>query len=90
MDKEGKLQWALSVGIYHDPSFGHRIEMWHGNTSRPPKLTHLGSWKGLGVPEPVIRDAETVVLAALTEHLVTRYGVQGELPITWAGEPEPF
>ena len=85
-----KLQWALSVGIYHGPSFGHRIEMWHGATVREPIMVELGWWKGLGIPEHVLQHASTMVHAALVEHLVTRYGVQGELPMKWSGDPEPF
>lgn len=87
---KGKLQYALSVGVYHDPSFGHRMELWHGKTAIPPLVRSLGSWKGLGIPEPVLNDALTVVHATLTEHLVTRYGVLGELPLRWSGEPDPF
>jgi hypothetical protein len=87
---EGKLQWALSVGIYHDPSFGHRIELWHGRTPVAPLVRPLGRWKGLGVPESVLNDAVASVDACLTEHLVTRYGVQGTFEEKWGHEPDPF
>jgi hypothetical protein len=87
---EGKLQWALSIGVYHDPSFGHRIELWWGSTARAPHVRSGGTWKGLGIPEAVLTELRAEIDATVTEHLVTRYGVAGELPLKWSGEPDPF
>lgn len=89
-ETEGKLQWAMSVGIYHDPSFGHRMELWYGSTAREPKVISLGSWKGIGVPEGVLNLARAAIDAHFSDHLVTRYGIAGELPLRWAGDPDPF
>jgi len=83
-------QWTLDVTIYHDPAFGHRIV---GRVlGRTGGWSDVGSWawKGLGVPESLLEDIQARVEAVIVEHLVSRYGVQGELPTRWAGEADPF
>jgi hypothetical protein len=88
--RKEQLVYALSVGVYHCSDFGHRMELWHGSVPRKPHCRELGRWKGLGIPEQVYTDALTVVHATLGEHLLTRYGIAGELPLKWGGEPDPF
>lgn len=83
-------QWALSVVIYHGPGFGHCVDIIEHLKAREPKTSLAGQWNSLGVPEPVLTSLRTSIDARITEHLVARYGVQGELPTLWAGEPDPF
>lgn len=91
MSEQAKLQWTMTVQVYHSRDFGHKILMCREKgLYGGPKWDALGTWKGLGVPESLLKAASTLVLAAFTEHLVNRYGVQGELPVAWAGEPDPF
>jgi len=83
-------QWTLDVTVYHGRDFGHRIRArvlnrrggWH----------HVGtwSWKGIGVPSELIAEIEARVASVITEHLVTRYGISVELPLTWEDDPGPF
>lgn len=86
-----KLQWTLTFQVYHSPTYGHKLLLC---TERglygDPHWKSLGSWKGLGIPEDVLTEARSSVMARIDEYLVTRYGVQGELPMKWAGEPDPF
>lgn len=91
MYDRSKVQWTLTVTIYHGPSFGHVLEMATETKGRPDRMTHdtIGSWKGIGVPEPVMTQALAVVNAAIQEHLVSRYGVQELLP-AWPDEVDPF
>lgn len=91
MDKNWeRLQWVLSVGVFHGASFGHRIDAWTDLGARG--AVNLGSWewKGIGIPEPKLQALRTKVDACLSDHFVTRYGVAGEFPHRWTGEPEPF
>src|SRR5262249_28016541 len=85
-----RAQWAMHVVIYHESTCGHVIEVETQRQGQEPYLSPSANWKGLGIPEPVLNSIRTAMDALLTEHLVSRYGVQGELPVTWAGEPEPF
>lgn len=79
------------VTVYHGPSFGHYIEMETAIKGRKHVTrVGLGNWKGLGIPEHLMRTASGIMVAAFEEHLVTRYGIQGELPTKWGGEPDPF
>ena len=84
------VQWTLDVSVFHGPEFGHRIYArvlgQHGGWQDVGHWT----WKGLGVPEPLLTELNARLVSVITEHLVTRYGVQGELPTRWAGEPDPF
>lgn len=91
MSNYGAWQWNLSIVVYHDASFGHAIkaeQVWNGR--QECKEHFLGSWKGLGVPESVLNQARAMIDSIFTEHLVSRYGVQGELPTKWSGDPDPF
>lgn len=87
-DNQNRLQWTLCVQIWHGPTFGHEMVASTETTGRDPSVTLLGRWKGLGCPEPVLNSARATVDALVTEHVCTRYGIAGELPLTWAGEPE--
>lgn len=91
MAKHEQWQWQMTLTIYHGAGFGHRIELTQISTNRVNEWHKgLGSWKGLGIPEPVLNDVNAYLTSVFTEHVMTRYGIQGELPYTWAGEPEPF
>lgn len=81
-------QWTLDVSVFHDSEFGHRIRA--RVLGRTGGWVDVGSiqWKGLGVPEDLLRSLCARVEAVLTEHLVTRYGVQGVLDAPCAGEEE--
>lgn len=85
-----RWQWRMLTTIYHGPGFGHYIELETISKGREGVRIGAGSWNTLGIPEPVLTQARTLLDAKFTEHLVSRYGVQGELPIKWAGEPDPF
>lgn len=90
MHENDRPQWVLTLTIYHGPKFGHCAEV---NTTSPRgPLTHdsVGSWRGLGVPESVLDGITAFVTGAIEEHMLTRYGIQGELAERWAGEPDPF
>lgn len=89
-EKNDKAQWALYVTVWHSQTFGHYITVETQTQGRHPKGHSGGSWKGLGIPEQVLSELNAMLQALVTEHLVTRYGVQGELPMRWAGEPDPF
>jgi hypothetical protein len=45
-------------------------------------------WRGLGIDASLASDIEARIASVIAEHLVTRYGIQGQLRTTWAGEPE--
>lgn len=78
-----KPQWNLGVTIYHGSNFGHRIEIWTQKLGQNPKLYDGGSWRGLGIPDDVLAGCRARLDSIFTEHLVTRYGIQDELPGLW-------
>ena len=86
-----KVQWTMTVTVYHGSSFGHAIEVVTETKGRPRLSTHdtIGSWRGIGVPAEVLRQARTAVDSIFSDHLVYRYGIQEELP-AWPDEVEPF
>ena len=88
--QEERVQWRLGILIYHGSAFGHRISLETQRQGYDTVERTIGSWKGLGIPESVLTQASAVLTAAFEEHLVSRYGVAGELPLRWAGEPDPF
>ena len=90
LNQQEKPQWRMGVIVYHGRDFGHRLELETQRQGQATRFTSLGSWKGLGIPESVLNEASALVMACLTEHLVTRYGVQGEIDFRRGGEPEPF
>lgn len=84
-------QHRVLLTVFHGSNFGHYMEMERSWKGREECLrTGLGQWKGLGIPEDVLRTASGLIVAAWEEHLITRYGVQGELPTQWGGELDPF
>lgn len=89
-DQYGNWQWTMDVVIWHDQSFGHQMTVTTQTKGRDGRLAGTWNWKGLGVPEDLVYDMEARLIGILTEHLVSRYGVAGELPLKWAGEPDPF
>ena len=88
--REPLPQWTLDVTVFHSPDFGHRIKA--AVLSKRGNWFQVGQWEwtGLGIPAELLVDVVTRVNAVIEEHLVTRYGVQGTLPMRWAGDPEPF
>jgi hypothetical protein len=86
-----KVQWTMSVTIYHGPGFGHSIELVTETTGRPHDSTHdsLGTWRGVGCPSDVLREADTLISAALWNHVVARYGIAETLE-GWGVEPDQF
>lgn len=85
-----KLDWSMSVDIYHHPGYGHRIEMRTEDRVQRAIVTKLGSWQALAVPATLSAVAKGFIEAAFIEHLCLRYGIQAELPVSWEGEPDPF
>lgn len=77
----------MDVSIYHLDGWNHQLRAmvlgkrggWH----------HVGewSWKGIGVPAPLLADISARIHSAIEEHLVTRYGVAGVAPEFWEGGP---
>jgi hypothetical protein len=88
---EQHWQYRLLATVFHGPKFGHYMELAVAiNGRRGVRTIGLGQWKGLGIPEPVLRQASGLLVATWEEHLTTRYGIAGELPLKWGGEPDPF
>lgn len=84
-------QYRQLITVYHGSNFGHYMELERQLKGRnATHRTGLGQWNGPGVPEDVLRTASGLIVAAFEEHLVTRYGVKGELPLEWGGDPAPF
>jgi hypothetical protein len=73
-------QWTLDVSVYHLDGFRHVV--------RAMVLSKRGGWQtcgqwvwtGVGIPEPLLNDVVARVDGLITEHLVTRYGIQLQLP----------
>jgi hypothetical protein len=89
--EDQKPQWTMTVTIYHGPSFGHAIELATETRGRITESTHdsIGSWRGVGCPNEVLQQAEALIGAAFTYHVVARYGVAETLE-GWGPEPGPF
>jgi hypothetical protein len=85
-----RAQWALHVIVWHGPSFGHQITIETQPQGREPWSQSAGSWKGIGLPGDVLQGARAMLDSIFTEHLVTRYGIQDELPFHVVSEGEPF
>lgn len=87
----GVWQYRQLLTVYHGPKFGHYLEMETITKGRRDGIrTGLGRWTGVGIPESVLRQSSALVIARWEEHLITRYGVAGELPLKWGAEPDPF
>lgn len=74
-----RWQWQMGVLVYHDQRFGHRIICLTQSPGRDGVAASIGSWKGVGMPEAVLNSARASIDTRFTEHLITRYGVAGEL-----------
>lgn len=85
-----RWQWAMLVKVLHGSSYGHRIEVEVRTKGRESHAMSLGTWQGLGIPETVLTPAQALLSSIFAEHLTTRYGIQGELPLKWSGEPDSF
>jgi hypothetical protein len=86
MERRSSAQFTIDVSVYHDSGFRKSIVcsyLGRRNGWIPAGEWH---WTGLGVPADLVDDCVSRVAAVITEHLVTRYGVQGMLDTTWAGE----
>lgn len=91
MDKRKELiKWQLGLSVSHGSAYGHKLELVEYSDRWPLKVTQAGSWATSGVPEPVLNSARAMWDARFTEHLLTVYGVQGEIPRLWTGEAGPF
>jgi hypothetical protein len=90
MYREPVAQWTLDVTIWHHFSFGHEISA--RVLTKRGGWVDVGTWRwqGLGIPDSLATDAASRIAAVVQEHLITRYGIQGELDIPWAGDPGPF
>lgn len=84
------VQWSFLVQVLHGQQFGHRIEYRIKSRGRQEYVTSGGNWKGLGVPKEILDMTLAHVDAIVGDHLVTRYGIQDELPLKWSGDPDPF
>lgn len=91
MYDDQRVQWTMTVTIYHGSSFGHAIELVTETRGRPRDSTHdsLGSWRGVGCPEEVAKAADIFISAAFWDHIVQRYGITERLQ-GWPIEPDPF
>lgn len=68
-------QWMLWCTVSHGPRFGHRLSLDTVHKHSDPYRVGQWSWTGIGVPPELMQDAEARMLAVLTEHLTTRYGI---------------
>jgi hypothetical protein len=84
--KAPTAQWTLDCSVFHVDGYRHVVLA--RVLGRRGGWVSVGSWSwtGLGVPEPLVNDLQARIAAVVAEHLVTRYGVEGELPLRWAGE----
>lgn len=86
-----RVQWTMTVTIYHGPRFGHAIELATETMGRPQYSTHdtIGKWNTFGCPLEIVKNAQAAVSAVLAGHIVDHYGVKEQLS-GWEAEPEPF
>ena len=82
-------QWAMHVIVWHGPKFGHRISLETQRQGCHPYGVSLGSWTGIGIPEPVLTLASVRITDTFEQHLTTRYGIRDELPLSWTEEVDP-
>ena len=84
-----KVQWTLTVTIYHAPNFWHYVELATETAARGSTDDALGSWQGMGCPEIVLNGITAQVTAAIEDHILARYGVQDPLALRWdtGGDP---
>jgi len=86
-----RLQWTMVFHVWHAADYGHKLQIVTYNAyNSDGKYYDAGTWKGLGIPGAVLEQARSLADGILSEQLITRYGVQEELPVKWAGEPDPF
>jgi hypothetical protein len=78
-------QWTLDVTVYHATGFRHVITAQVLTKRRGWQQIGSWSWTTLGVPADLVPDIEARVCSAITEHLVTAYGVQGTLDVRPGG-----
>jgi len=82
--------WCMSLVIYHDRSFGHRLELITQSRLREPLSTPVGQWKGLGIPKDLLEGARAFLDACFSDHVITTYGIQDQLEdLSWS-DREPF
>lgn len=78
-------QYRQLITVYHGQNFGHYLEQEVVIKGREgTKRIGLGQWRGLGVPDDVLRSSSGLIIATWEEHLVSRYGIQNELPSLWS------
>lgn len=79
-------QWTMDITVWHGATFGHRVTC--RVLGKAGGWVDVGTWywTGLGVPGDLVDDLQARLASVITEHLVTRYGVAGQLDVRWAGE----
>ena len=80
MDYQRRLQWELSVRIYHDNHGWHIVEAAQLSRGRWSEPNRLVRWRGIGVPAAALDLVTALVADEVEGHLVQRYGIQLELP----------
>ena len=89
-DFKGKLQWAMTVSVWHGPQFGHKLLI--ATSNQFGTLNDVGhwNWRGIGIPTDIFSAAQGVAASVIADHLLFRYGVAEELPLRPGGDPQPF
>lgn len=91
MYDRSKVQWTMTVTIFHGPTYGHAVELATETTGHLDWQTHdtLGTWRGVGVPSESLQEMRTLIDTVFFEHMVRRYGV-AETIEGWGDVPDPF
>lgn len=89
-DSRERLQWEMATSVYHSPMFGHRLSVDVLLRGKSWSNVHSWPWRGLGFPNELLPEIRSCLDATVTEHLLTRYGIRGELGTSWAREVGPF
>jgi len=81
----------MTVSLWHGTQFGHTVEVETVTKGRDiDTIDSLGSWRGIGIPEETYKGIMASVNAILSEHLVTRYGVNPQCDWSLGEEQAPF
>lgn len=81
-------QWMEWITVEHGPSFGHRVSVVTVGKSSATHPVGSVAWKGIGMPPGLLEELEALVVSALAEHLVTRYGIAQTFD--WPDVPGPL
>ena len=86
MEYKRRLQWELSVRVYHDNHGWHLVDTAQFSRGSWSDERRLVRWRGIGVPASALDLVTALVADEVEEHLVQRYGMQLELPHHPLGE----